>query len=175
MKDCFFLQLICRDQEALWGSREVGSPHTISLLASSPVLAAEASSAMQKLCSTTARGEGKHHVFCSSLGLPKEQAVNQQTSSNAPLVRTPVLLVLIYQSMTNPSLGLGTGTRPSARCCMPCSCDYQGSNVHGLPVSKRCRRYCYLFCCSHYSLVAIIGSTRMRRGRIRTPNLRKYR
>jgi len=64
-----FLQLIGRDQEALQRSREVESPHSISLLASFPVLAAEASSAMQKPCATAARGEGKNRTCCSSLGL----------------------------------------------------------------------------------------------------------
>lgn len=49
-----------------------------SLLASSPMLAAEASSAMQKLCSTAARGEGKlHDIFQLSLQL-EEHGKNQQ-------------------------------------------------------------------------------------------------
>lgn len=70
-----FLQLVLRDQEALWRGRGVGSLSPLS----SPMLAAEASSAMQKLCSTAARGEQKlHGVFQLSL-LLEEHGKNQQS------------------------------------------------------------------------------------------------
>lgn len=46
-----------------------------SFLSSSPMLAAEASSVMQKLCSTAARGEGKLHCIFQL----EEHGKNQQT------------------------------------------------------------------------------------------------
>lgn len=103
-----FLQLILRDQEALRRGRGVGS--LSPLLSSSPRLAAEASSAMQKLCSTAARGEQKlHGIFQLSLQL-EEHGKNQQSRG---VFLTPVQSfagICLHWGCTLCSGGRGVGT-----------------------------------------------------------------
>lgn len=125
-----FLQLILRDQEALLRGRGVGS--LSPLLSSSPMLAAEASSAMQKLCSTAARGDPKlHGIFQLSLQL-EEHGKNQQTRG---VFLTPVqsfagvcLQCLVLHSVLRWSRNwpVPAPSRATA-CCAPHCVAYQHS------------------------------------------------